>query len=305
MFSKKINIVLTEQCLILNSAVRIDVYFNWCQPSPPDEAHTIDLARFLQHNLKKQTFKSFVSLASLSTSVWIDQLIFVVVRVIKIWHKFKFDGNFSKYSNCDIKTSVWLSFLWNLTFFFATENVQVCASRWTVKMARTKQVPESSTDGGKTPKRPTGRPSKTPSKAAATTKKTAPQKSPQKSPQRSPTRRSQVSSSVQSPNNSQSNSSSSSSEDFLGRPPSDDMSDLFSQSEQSSARQSPRKAAAAPPARSAQPARQRPSTGGATPKQKQPRKQTKPKKRTNRMAREIREYQNSTKLLIPRLPFQR
>lgn len=156
-----------------------------------------------------------------------------------------------------------------------------------VKMVRTAKA--TSSDENKTPKRQTGRPSKPPSKTPA---KTPNRRGGNASPQRPSTgRRTRASEShddsqLSPPSDA---GSSETSDDFLCNPTvqrvtqSDGSDDSGSQqSEQPSTTQ-------------------RPSTGG----RQQPRKQPKPKKRKNNIGEEIKLYQNTTKLLIPRLPFQR
>lgn len=89
--------------------------------------------------------------------------------------------------------------------------------------------------------------------------------------------------------------------DFLGQPISE-QSRLYVQSETSSTRQSSRLSSTQTVQTISQATAQRRTTV-----RKQPRKQAQPKKshRKNHIRNEIKKYQISTKLLIPRLPFQR
>lgn len=155
-----------------------------------------------------------------------------------------------------------------------------------VSQIMVRKAAASSSADDKTPKRQTGRPSKTPSKPTA---KSGANETPHKSPV---TRQAAAAALNNSPFSSPDSDNSSTSTDFLGRPLSDERSEFYSNSEEGTEEQSP------------QPSKvTRPSSIG----RKQPRKQSNPKKsnRKNKIRSEIKKFQNSTNLLVPRLPFQR
>lgn len=94
--------------------------------------------------------------------------------------------------------------------------------------------------------------------------------------------------------------------DYLGQPISDEQSRLCVQSETSSTQQSSRRSSRLSSRQTVQTISQA-TAQSRTIVRKQPRKQAQPKKknRKNLIRNEIKKFQNSTKLLIPRLPFQR